>query len=507
LLSLILAAAASVAALLPIPSKRSGAQTVTLALTAPPGTPVVRVGGALPIQPIASGFVGLSLEYSALPAYAGTSAGGLDPVFVQLVRNLAPGQAPVLRIGGDSTDSSWVAVPGMQRPRGIKYTIRAAWLRLAGALTRALNARMILGINLEAASTRLAVVEARALIAAVGRSSVDALEIGNEPELYGAFRWYTAPNGIGFPGRPASYALPSYIAEYSNFAASLPLVPLAGPATGSRSWMSQVQQFVTAAPRLGLVTAHRYPLNRCFTPVTSNAYPTIRHLLASASSAGLADTVAQDVVIAHRHGLPLRVDELNSAACEGKRGVSNTFASALWALDTLFQMARVGVDGVNIHTLPGSKYQPFALTRVRSVWRGRVEPEYYGMLMFSEAAPPGSRLLALSGSPGGQIRAWATRAPDRRIRVVLINDHALQRRYVAVRIAGMSRPAALSRLSAPSIAATKDVTVGGRTFGPITGTGLLRGQPRQIAVVPVEGTYVVRLPPGSAAMLTFPPVR
>jgi hypothetical protein len=71
----------------------------------------------------------------------------------------------------------------------------------------------------------------------------------------------------------------------------------------------------------------------------------------------------------------------------------------------------------------------------------------------------------------------------------------------------MSRRAALSRLSAPSIAATKDVTVGGRTFGPITGTGLLRGQPRQIAVVPVEGTYVVRLPPGSAAMLTFPPVR
>lgn len=505
-LLLLILAAAAIASWLPlIPSKRAGAQTATLALAAPPGTPVVTVGKAVPVQPIGSGFVGLSLEYTALPAYAGTSAGGLDPVFVQLVRNLTPGQAPVLRIGGDSTDSSWVAVPGMQRPPGVKYTIRAAWLRLAGAVTRALAARVILGINLEADSTKLAVVETRALIAAVGRSSVDALEIGNEPELYGTFRWYRTPNGRGFPGRPASYDLHSYIADYANFAESLPVAPLAGPATGSVSWMSQLQRFVTAAPRLGQVTAHRYPLNRCFTPVTSNTYPTIRHLLASASSAGLAETIAQDVVIAHAHGLPLRVDELNSVACEGKRGVSNTFASALWVLDTLFQMARVGVDGVNVHTLPGSQYQPFELTRAKGVWRGRVEPEYYGMLMFSEAAPPGSRLLALSGSPGGQIRTWATRAPDGRIRVVLINDHTGQRRYVAVRVAGMSRPAALSRLWAPSIAATSHVTIGGQSFGPKTSTGLLQGQPRQIALVPIAGTYVVRLPPATAAMLTFTP--
>jgi hypothetical protein len=258
---------------------------------------------------------------------------------------------------------------------------------------------------------------------------------------------------------------------------------------------------------LGLVTAHRYPLNRCFTPVTSNTYPTIRHLLATASSAGLANTIARDVVIAHAHGLPLRVDELNSVACEGKRGVSNTFASALWALDALFQMARVGVDGVNIHTLPGSQYQPFVVTRANGSWRGRVEPEYYGMLMFSEAAPPGSRLLALSGSLGGQIRTWATRAPDGRVRVVLINDYTRKRRYVAVRIAGMSRPAALSRLWAPSIAATTHVTVGGQSFGPNTSTGLLPGQSRKIAVVPVAGRYAVRLPPATAAMLTFTPAR
>ncbi len=504
-LSLILVTAAIAAGLLLIPSKRSGAQTVTLALTAPPGTPVVGVGDPLPVGAIEPGFVGLSLEYSALPAYAGTGESGLDPVFVQLIRNLTPGQAPVLRIGGDSTDTSWVAVPGMRRPRGIKYRIGPAWLRTAGALTRALHARIIFGINLEADSTKLAALEARALIGAVGRSSVEALEVGNEPELYGSFRWYTAPDGIGFPGRPANYDLRSYIRDFANFAASLPSVPLAGPATGSLKWMARMRSFVTAAPQLGLVTAHRYPLDRCFTARTSKKYPTISHLLARSSSVGLADTIAQDVSIAHADGLRLRVDELNSVACEGKRGVSNTFASALWVLDTLFQMARVGVDGVNVHTLPGSQYQPFRLTRSDDRWLGRVEPEYYGILMFTQAAPPGSRLLALSGSQRSQVRTWATRAPDGRARVVLINVSRRQPRYIALRITGMARSAALSRLLAPSIAATGNVSFGGQSFGPKTSTGVLPGRPLQIAVVPVAGKYVVRLPPASAAMLTFTP--
>jgi len=396
-------------------------------------------------------------------------------------------------------------VPGMRRPPGIKYTIGSAWLRTVGALTRALHARIIFGINLEAESTKLAALEARALIGAVGRSAVEALEVGNEPELYGSFQWYRAPDGIGFPGRPASYDIRSYIADYENFAKSLPALPLAGPATGSLPWMAQMRSFVTAAPRLGLVTTHRYPLDRCFTARTSKTYPTIRHLLARASSAGLADTVAHDVSIANAQGLPLRVDELNSVSCEGKRGVSNTFASALWVLDTLFQMARVGVDGVNIHTLPGSQYQPFRLTLAKGRWLGRVEPEYYGILMFTQAAPPGSRLLALSGPRSGQVRTWATRAPDGRVRVVLINVSRRQRRYIGVRITGMARPAALSRLVAPSIAATGNVSLGGQSFGPKTSTGALPGQPLQIAVVPVADKYVVSLPPASAAMLTFTP--
>ncbi len=60
---------------------------------------------------IPAGFLGLSLEYSAVSAYAGRDPSAVDPVFEQLIRNLTPGQRPVLRIGGDTTDWSWYPVP------------------------------------------------------------------------------------------------------------------------------------------------------------------------------------------------------------------------------------------------------------------------------------------------------------------------------------------------------------------------------------------------------------
>src|SRR6185437_16316182 len=62
---------------------------------------------------IPSGFLGLSFEYPALAAYAGTDPGAVNPVLVQLIRNLSPGQAPILRIGGDTTDWTWWPVHGV----------------------------------------------------------------------------------------------------------------------------------------------------------------------------------------------------------------------------------------------------------------------------------------------------------------------------------------------------------------------------------------------------------
>lgn len=237
-------------------------------------------------------------------------------------------------------------------------------------------------------------------------------------------------------------------------------------------------------------------------------FPTIAHLLAQSSSRGLADSVATDASLAHRRGLALRVDELNSVACSGASGVSNVFASALWALDTAFQMARVGVDGVNIHTFPGARYQLFTVSRRRGGWQSFVEPEYYGLMMFAQAAPPGSRLLSVSVPGASGVRAWATRATDGTVRTVLINDSPA-RRIISLRAPETARGVVgqLEQLLAPSITARRAVTLGGQSFGSQTHTGRLSGSSRVRAVAPIGRDYLVALPGDSAAMLTLPALR
>jgi Glycosyl hydrolase family 79 C-terminal beta domain len=475
--------------------RQAGAARGALSLT---------VSGAPTGRAIPSGFLGLSLEYPAVEAYAGNDPNAINPVFEQLIRNLTPGQAPDLRIGGDTTDWTWWPVPGVTKPRGIRYSIGNNFAAVTAALAHGLGARLILGVNLELDSKTDAATEAQALVAGVGADSIQALELGNEPELYGSFSFYKAANGHPVNGRPAGYDFSSYLPDFARIAKSLPDLPLAGPATGAPKWIPELAKFLRAEPRVTLATLHRYPLQLCFRPAASPAYPSVAHILAPSASESLADSVASLVSAAHSRNVPLRIDEMNSVSCGGAPGVSDAFVSALWVLDAVFQMARVGVDGVNIHTYPSAPYELFRFTHENGGWSGSVAPEYYGLLMFAQAAPAGSRLLRTSGTLGN-VRAWATRATDGTEHVLLINDYTAQSPTVDVRIAGAHGAAALERLRAPGVHSLTGVTIGGQSFGTATDTGLLSGPSDETSVSATHGTYVVRLPPASAAMLTLGP--
>jgi hypothetical protein len=325
-------------------------------------------------RPIPQGFLGLSLEYSSIEPYAGNDPDAIDPVFERLIRNLNPGQAPVLRIGGDTTDWTWWPVPGLTKPPGVRFTLDQRWLAVTRALSRSLAARLILGINLEADNVELAFTEARRLVDGIGRGTVRALELGNEPALYGSFPWYRTVDGRKVPGRPPGYDVPAYMRDFTRLAAALPPVPLAGPALGASNWMRNLGPFLSSQPRLGVVTLHRYPLQLCYTSTKSPMHPTLAHLMASTASTGLAESFTAKVAAAHAHHLPLRVDEINSVSCGADRAVSHTFASSLWAVDAMFELARVGVDGVNLHTFPGAGYELFKLTEDGGHWRAAVAP-------------------------------------------------------------------------------------------------------------------------------------
>ena len=456
----------------------------------------VRTGQAMP-----AGFVGFSLEYSAIHRYLGRDPSALNPVFTQLVTALTPGASPVLRIGGDSSDHTWWPMPGVIEPAGVSYSLTRDWLATVHRAAAAMHARLILGVNLAADSSALAGAEARALIRGIGGQYIDALEIGNEPDGYTAFAWYRTRTGqVGF-ARGRGWSEPAFAREFARWAAAVPDVPLAGPAYAYANWMSQLGGLIKSEPHLGVVTFHRYPLRGCGARATGPLKATIANLLDPNSSAGLAQTVAPFVATVHTAGLPLRIDELNSASCGGTRGVSNTFASALWILDTLFNMASVGVDGVNVHTLPGAAYAPFSFSIAHGAWHGTVNPDYYGLLMFSQAFPAGAHLLETSSSQA-DVKVWSTVSSAGVVRTVIINEDP-RTATVALHLSGRHPgPVSVESLTAPALNATTGVKLGGETFAPDTTTGRLGAMHTTRLGVSAQGGYSATVPGDSAVLIT-----
>ena len=180
------------------------------------------ITGAPVGKPIPAGFVGLSIELKALEEYAGADPTAIDPVLVHLIQDIAPAQRPVLRLGGDSTDWSWWPVAHVSQPPGVKFTLTPNWMQVARALATDVSAKLILGVDLEANSEVVAGSEARAMVDEIGHSAIDALELGNEPELYGAFGWYRSSAGKLVTGRPRGYDVSDFT---SNFRASRPICP------------------------------------------------------------------------------------------------------------------------------------------------------------------------------------------------------------------------------------------------------------------------------------------
>jgi hypothetical protein len=469
----------------------------------PVASSVVTVDPGAEGRTIPAAFLGLSIEYWAIEAYAGKNPGAVNPVLARLIRNLVPGQTAVLRIGGASTDQTWWPVAGVRRPPGVFYKLNRRRLEVMKKVAEEAGARLILGVTFEADSRALAGAEARAMAAVIGRGRIEAFELGNEPELYGnpSFAWYRR-NGKNVTGRPAGYGPPLFTRDFATIGSGLPHVPLAGPASGAAEWLGDLGPFIATVPRLGVVTVHRYPFEACAVQPASVSYPTIGRLLSQLGSTDQATGLAPFVTVAHAHGLPLRIAEMNDVGCGDPPQVPNSFAEALWVLDALFAYAQVGVDGVNVHTWPSAVYNLFSFKKTKTEWQGFVEPEYYGLLMFAQAAPAGSRLVKTASS-NQVVRAWATRAADGAVRITLINDDIASAHRLLVKVTGRHGAATLKRLLAPSAVATNRVTLAGQGFDQ-TRTGELAG-PLIASTVRSNGAgYTIWLPPASAALLELP---
>jgi hypothetical protein len=257
-----------------------------------------------------------------------------------------------------------------------------------------------------------------------------------------------------------------------------------------------------ASGRPALLTDHFYPSSSCgYAPVVSDLLsPVTRRLGAS--------MVARLVAISRAARTPLRIDETNSISCHGQPGVSNSFASALWALDYLARAMRAGLAGVNFHDLilQPQSYSPLAGTRAQ-VASGvlRAEPVFYALLMARQLE--GARPVPVGGSPAATgLSASATLTRGGRLQILLVDYDEPGSEPRAVRLGVPARfwAGTVLRLRARSPAATAGVTLGGRAVGadgrwrPVAPLPGLYGQP---------GGLSLGLAPSSAALVTLYPRR
>ena len=398
-----------------------------------------------PRPAIASRFLGLSFEARDLPGVARLATRG---DLVALLRSLGPG---TLRFGGNSVDATTAWYDGQgRRPRWARVLVSPQDLDGIARLARATGWNVLLAVTLGHPDPAAAAREVAAARARLG-PALAGVEIGNEPDQYVSKRLRRRPWGYS-----------RYRAEVARYraaiAAAAPGVRLAGPDLASAKpsrWLAAYAR----RERPSLLTAHFYPLIRC-----GHDRPTISQLMSAdlrLSEQRVLDRLAS---LAARSRRPLRIGETNNVACSGQPGVSDTYASALWALDYLVRAVDAGVRGVNFHGFLAEcrTYTPLCARSRPELASGSLaaRPEWYALLAARSLA--GARPLATRVAPArNDLTVIAVRSPRGGIDAILVNLGARPIR-IALRVPPRLRTSALIRLTGPSLAARSGVRLGGR---------------------------------------------
>jgi hypothetical protein len=435
-------------------------------------------------------FLGLSFEAAALSQLSQYAYHGN---LVRLLRSLGPG---TLRFGGITADENvaWTD-PNTPRPAWASSTIGPAQMRALGVLARRSGWQILLTVGLAHYEPEAAAREVAAAHRALG-SYLAAVEIGNEPDAYGHH---------GFRELPwLAQGYEEQISDYRDAIDALtPGVPIAGPDVSGSGAFGEWGDEEALAQTPAMLTGHHYPLGCAQTPP-----PTIEALLSSASRGAAATSLATYLTVARLYGIPLRIDEANTVSCGGVAGISDTFASALWATGYITQTMADSAAGINLQGNPSNcvGYTPVCAPDPEALAEGtlRAQPEWYALLLTSSLIGdrPLPTTISAEGSPN--LVATSFSASGHSLKVVLVNNEPLGTDPLALSLnVGASMDEAhVLRLTAPSPNATSGVQLGGRTV-------LANGSwpaPTQTEVVATHaGEVSLELAPGSAALVTVSP--
>jgi hypothetical protein len=329
-------------------------------------------------------FVGLSYESGQL--YDGDFFSPENTTLIETFRALTP--KGVLRAGGHlSNITQWEGV-GQDDPRqirGVRHGIEDYWewplvdpaiqqnkrgmithasLRNLRGFLDAVDWSLIYGLNFASGSAARAADEAAAVNELMGERLV-AFVIGNEVDGFADDPFF----------RAKSYDFAQYIDEYKTWVNTVrervPRAKFAGPDTDGKidTWVLEFARQTRGD--VVLLTSHYYGMGPASAPGM-----TAERLLQKETPKLDAEIAAVHTAQAAAGGALYRMDEGNSCFGGGKPGVSDAYASALWAADYLLRAACAGFAGVNLHGGGVGIYTPIE-SSMRAAAMPR--PVYYGM--------------------------------------------------------------------------------------------------------------------------------
>ncbi|MES2108252.1 MAG: hypothetical protein V4577_05880 [Bacteroidota bacterium] len=420
---------------------------------------------------ISDSFEGLSFENGIF----GQDASFLNPdnkVLVQLMRNLGPG---IMRMGGGTSDFTvWTGKP---RDAGTPVNaITTTDIDRLAALSNATGWPVLFGLNLGENNTVTAANEAVYVNHALG-TNLYAFQSGNEPD------YFSSNSKL----RNAFYDVNDFIGEWDTYQAAVrakvPGASFAGPDVASKTdWIASFAGREYTSVKL--LDGHYYETG----PATRSDinYQSILHF-----SSRLSELIQSFKPSPGMPQLPYRVTECNNVYGGGKQGVSDVFASALWALDTMWILADNGCQGINFHNGIGLHYSPIFSDNGKLTAR----PEYYAMLAFRYAAING-RSIPLKADKTTYCSAHAC-SNNGGYSITLINK-SIDTDYDFNIIPGKRiGNITVNRLNAPSILATTGTKFAGRevnadgSFQPAAGDDLAVN----------KNSFIVHVPAASAAVV------
>jgi hypothetical protein len=444
-------------------------------------TATVTVNSSTTVGTIAADFAGFSYEKTHIMNGSFTSN---NTNMIALYKLLG---TPMMRLGANDVERcSWAGTgPAPAQPSGQPFTFNVTSGgvdQLCGFLA-ATGSKIIYGVNFQKGDVTASAAEA-AYVMSKCPLSIEGFEIGNEPDKYGSWS--------------------SQQTQYEKFATAILAAPgalLAGPGCTTGSAASYSAPFADSesakyGSKLVLLTQHSYVAGAntsgCSVPNLQITTTQLTSCFTTMQGAATKDKIADG----------WRMGENNTCSGHGQQGLSDTLIAGLWAIDYMFEVAKRGGTGINFHNgetgMDGTVPFYYEAIKEQNGVVVQVQPEYYGMLLFTQAGT--GSLLSTTPAGAPDFTAWAIKA-NGFTSVVLNNRNASSAVNATVNLGAAVTSASAIYLQGTSAGglttAAGSVTLAG---AQVTAAGVWPRNPPYIQTV--SGNNVsVYVPAASAALV------